>query len=240
MSESRLRIGVLAPEVLGTYGDGGNATVLAQRARWRGIEAEIVSVPLGDPIPSELDIYALGGGEDTAQALAADYLRSQSGLARAAASGKPILAICASLQLLGLSYTDAAGTRIEGLGLLDLETFPGKTRAIGEIVTRPLLPGLTQPLTGFENHGGRTKLGLAALPLGKVLSGTGNGFDEVEGATQGSIIATYMHGPILARNPQLADLLLERALGETLSPLVVPSVDLLREERIAAAGIKDF
>lgn len=234
MSESTLRIGVLAPEVLGTYGDSGNAVVLQKRAQWRGLNAQIVTIPLGDEIPEELDIYSLGGGEDTAQALAAQQLRKHSGLVRAFARGAPILAICASLQILGRAYTDAVGNLVDGLGLLDLETVPGGSRAIGELVTRPLLPELTEPLTGFENHGGRTRLGREALPLGSVLSGVGNGFDEVDGAVQGSVIATYMHGPVLARNPQLADLLLGRAAGRTFEPLDLPLVELLREERLGA------
>lgn len=233
MSESTLRIGVLAPEVLGTYGDTGNALILAERARRRGIAAEVVMVDLFAPIPDSLDIYTLGGGEDTAQALAARHLREERGLEHAAAGGRPVLAICASLQVLGRWYVDAHGSRVEGLGLLDVETSPGAKRAIGELITEPLIPGLTDPLTGFENHGGRTKLGPEAKPLGRVLSGVGNGSQGVEGAVQGSVVATYLHGPVLARNPQLADLLLERAVGHGLEPLIMPAVDRLRSERLA-------
>ncbi|WP_350258450.1 glutamine amidotransferase [Scrofimicrobium sp. R131] len=237
MSESTVRIGVLAPEVLGTYGDSGNALILAERARRRGFPAEIVTVNLSEPIPDQLDLYSLGGGEDTAQALAADHLRSERGLSRAVAAGRPVLAICASLQILGRIYVDAAGNEISGLGLLDLETHPRGERAIGEVVTRPLLPELTQLLTGFENHGGGTRLGPDARPLGEVLAGTGNGFDRVEGAVQGSIIATYLHGPVLARNPELADLLLSQALGQDLAPLELPAIDQLRQERLSDAGV---
>ena len=230
MSASTLRIGVLMPEVLGTYGDSGNALILAERARRRGIDAEVVHVGLTEEIPESLDIYTLGGGEDTAQALAADKFRGTSGLARALDAGRPLLAICASLQVLGHWYEDARGARVR----------PQGHRAIGELVCEPVLEGLTQTLTGFENHGGGTVLGPEASPLGRVISGVGNGTPQGEkapevrydGAVQGSIIATYMHGPALARNPELADLLLERATGTTLEPLEVPGVAQLREERL--------
>ena len=130
MSESILRIGLVYPQVLGTYGDSGNAVILAQRALRRGIPAEIVTVGLTDEIPGELDIYALGGGEDTAQAIAAQKMRAQTGLNRAAAAGKPVLAICASLQVLGRTYTDGANRVVEGLGLLDAVTAPRGKRAL--------------------------------------------------------------------------------------------------------------
>ncbi|MDY3664789.1 type 1 glutamine amidotransferase [Schaalia hyovaginalis] len=242
--ESVLRIGVLMPEVLGTYGDTGNAMILAERAVRRGIAAEVVQVGLSDPIPSELDLYTLGGGEDTAQSLAAQKFREDPGLSRALEAGRPLLAICASLQVLGLWYRDARGERVEGMGVLDITTDPQGARSIGELVTEPLLEGLSSPLTGFENHGGGTLLGPDARPLGRVLAGVGNGCPEgaeagpiaYDGAVQGSIIATYMHGPVLARNPELADLLLARAIGADPAPLDVPGVAELRAERLRDAG----
>lgn len=237
LSDSVLRIGILDPEVLGTYGDGGNALVLCERARRRGYAAEIVKIGLTDPIPEFLDIYTLGGGEDTAQTLAAEHLRRTRGLIRAAENQRPILAICASLQVLGISYTDAQNRQVDGLGLLDVETKPQGFRAIGELVTQPLLAGLREPLTGFENHGGATTLGQDARPLGRVLHGHGNDNQGFEGVTQGSIVATYMHGPVLARNPELADYLLERAIGESLPSLILETVKKLRQERFNAAGI---
>lgn len=244
MTESTLRIGVLMPEVLGTYGDTGNAMILAERARRRGIPAEIVEVGLADAIPDSLDVYTLGGGEDTAQSLAAQKFREDSGLLRALDAGRPLLAICASLQVLGHWYRDARNVRVDGLGVLDITTDPQGRRSIGELVSEPLLEGLTEPLTGFENHGGGTVLGPEAKPLGRVLAGTGNGTPEgtepgpiaYDGAVQGAIIATYMHGPALARNPQLADLLLARAIGTDLAALAVPGVEELRRERLAHSG----
>ena len=251
MSDSILRIGLIYPQVLGTYGDSGNAVVLAERALRRGISAEIVTVDLTEDIPGELDMYALGGGEDTAQAIAAQKMRTQAGLNRAATAAKPILAICASLQVLGRTYTDAAGRVVEGLGLLDAITSPRGERAIGELVEEPLLEGLTELLTGFENHGGGTTLGPDAKPLGRALVGVGNGGgpplsptgeeEKYEGAVQGSIIGTYLHGPVLARNPQLADYLLAGALGVSaaeLPPLHIAGVERLRHERLTATGVR--
>lgn len=245
MSESTLTIGVLLPEVLGTYGDTGNALILLQRARLRGLDARIVTVDLDTPIPEGLDLYTMGGGEDTAQALAAEKFDREPGLRRAVDAGRPLLAICASLQVLGHWYRDARNRRVPGLGVLDVTTDPQGHRTIGELVSEPLIEGLTDTLTGFENHGGGTVLGPDAKPLGRVLAGTGNGTPEgdtppdapTDGVVQGSIIATYMHGPALARNPQLADLLLSRAVGETLRPLDVPGVEDLRRERLEAVGV---
>lgn len=236
MSDSVLRIGVIDPEVLGTYGDGGNAIVLQERAQRRGISTEIVRIHLSDQIPESLDVYTLGGGEDTAQSLAAEHFCRSPGLKRAATAGRPILAICASLQVLGTSYTDAENRKVEGLGILDVVTEPQGHRSIGELVSEPTLAGLDELLTGFENHGGATILGADAQPLGKVRFGSGNDGRGHEGAVQGSVVATYMHGPALARNPQLADYLLERAVGESLPPLSMRAVDRLRQERLAAAA----
>lgn len=236
----KLTIGLVLPDVLGTYGDDGNALVLRQRARMRGMEAEILPLRLGDAIPEGLDAYTLGGGEDVAQILAVKHLKDDGGLLRAAAAGRPVLAICAGLQVLGESFT-AGGGKVDGLGLIDAVTSPQTTRTIGEVASTPLIEGITDTLTGFENHLGTTVLGSDASPLGRVLRGSGNlgtEYDEddrVEGAYQGSVICTYMHGPALARNPQLADLILARATGvevADLQPLDLPEIDRLRSERI--------
>lgn len=237
MSESTLRIGLVLPDVMGTYGDGGNALVLRQRARMRGLDAEIVEITLDGGVPDSLDVYTLGGAEDFAQRLATRHLSAHPGLQRAAAAGRPVLAICAAIQVLGHWYLTAAGEKVDGVGLLDCTTSPMAERAIGELVTAPLLDGLTAPLTGFENHRGATTLGPDAAPLGALRHGTGNGAGApVEGIVQGSVLGTYMHGPLLARNPELADYLLARATGTTLAPLELPEVELLRRERLAAAG----
>jgi len=229
-----VRIGQLLPEVMGTYGDGGNAVVLRQRLRLRGLPAEIIPISLAEPVPESLDIYTLGGAEDRAQRLATRHLLAHPGLQRAAARGAPVLAVCAAMQLLGHWYETAAGERVAGLGLLDVTTTPQATRSIGEVTAQPLLPGLAQPLTGFENHRGGTVLGPAAQTLATVTRGDGNQAGSGhEGAVQGSVIATYLHGPLLARNPELADWLLARVVGP-LAPLEVPGVAQLRRERLGA------
>ena len=229
-----VRIGLVLPDVMGTYGDGGNDVVLRQRLRLRGIDAEIVEITLAEPVPDSLDLYTLGGAEDYAQRLATRHLLRHPGLQRAVDRGAPVLAICAAIQVLGHWYETSAGERVEGVGLLDLTTSPQPERTIGEVVSEPLVDGLTQPLTGFENHRGGTVLGTDARPLAAVVKGAGNRLgDGFDGAVQGSVIATYLHGPCLARNPELADLLLSRVVGD-LPPLELPEVDQLRRERLAA------
>ncbi|WP_063059259.1 type 1 glutamine amidotransferase [Nocardia sienata] len=236
MSDSTVRIGLVLPDVMGTYGDGGNALVLRQRLRLREIDAEIVEITLPDPVPNSLDIYTLGGAEDSAQRLATRHLLRYPGLQDAAGRGAPVLAICAAIQVLGRWYETSSGERVEGVGLLDATTSPQQTRAIGEVTTNPLLTGLSAPLTGFENHRGGTTLGPDATGLARVTRGIGNGVgDGLEGVVQGSVLGTYMHGPALARNPELADYLLCRALGvDSLPPLDLPEVDQLRRERLRA------
>jgi CobQ-like glutamine amidotransferase family enzyme len=234
VADSTVRIGLVLPDVMGTYGDGGNAVVLRQRLRLRGIAAEIVEITLAEAVPDSLDLYTLGGAEDYAQRLATRHLAQHPGLQRAAARGAPVLAICAAIQILGHWYETSSGERVDGVGLLDATTSPQVVRAIGEVVSTPLLAGLIAPLTGFENHRGGTTLGPDASPLGAVKKGTGNrAGDGFDGAVQGSVTATYMHGPCLARNPELADLLLGNVVGK-LAPLELPEVELLRRERLRA------
>ena len=235
MADGGVRIGLVLPDVMGTYGDGGNALVLRQRLRLRGVAAEIVEITLADPVPDSLDLYTLGGAEDYAQRLATKHLIKHPGLQRAAARGAPVLAICAAIQVLGHWYETSSGERVDGVGLLDVTTSPQPERTIGEVISTPLLAGLTQRLTGFENHRGGTVLGGDATPLGAVVKGAGNrAGDGFDGAVQGSVVATYLHGPCLARNPELADLLLSRVVGD-LPPLELPEVELLRREPLAAS-----
>jgi CobQ-like glutamine amidotransferase family enzyme len=234
MTESAVRIGLVLPDVMGTYGDGGNAVVLRQRLRLRGIDAEIVEITLDDPVPAELDVYTLGGAEDYAQRLATKHLTRYPGLQQAVSRGAPVLAICAAIQVLGHWYETSAGERVDGVGILDVTTSPQPERTIGEVTSTPLVDGLTQPLTGFENHRGGTVLGPDARPLAAVSKGAGNRVgDGIDGAVQGSVVATYLHGCCLARNPELADHLLAKVTGP-LAPLALPEVDQLRRERLAA------
>jgi len=239
---SALRVAVLFPELLGTYGDGGNALVLRQRLAWRNVPAEVVSIRLQDPVPAGCDLYVVGGGEDDAQRLALISLQRDGTLARAVADGAHVFAVCAGLQILGTSVTEPDGRTQDGLGLIDVSTRRRAHRAVGEVVATPAAELGLPLLTGFENHGGGTRLGPAARPLATVRHGVGNGGgpgDEGgrdEGVLQGTVVATYLHGPVLARNPMLADLVLSRALGQQLAPLEHPQVDRLRRERLAEAA----
>ncbi len=228
---STLRVGLIYPELLGTYGDRGNAVVLVQRARWRGIPAELVEVAADEPIPASLDVYLLGGGEDDPQHLAAANLRaSRVALEQALAGGAAMLAVCAGFQLVGHRYVLGDGNVLDGVGLLDLETRAHEGRLIGELVVDP-----DPPLPRL--HSGRTTLGPGVAPLGRVVAGGGNGDgDGVDGALQGRTVGTYMHGPVLPRNPALADHLLGLALGGgALAPLDAKLEESLRAERLHAS-----
>ncbi|MGZ6826633.1 MAG: type 1 glutamine amidotransferase [Mycobacteriales bacterium] len=232
---SSLHLVVLYPELLGTYGDGGNAVVLERRMAWRGLPYETTRVALGEAVPAQGDLYVLGGGEDRAQLAALRELEG-SPLVSSIEAGAQLFGVCAGLQLLGRSFSTGEASRREGLGLLDLTTDRLERRALGEIVAEPD-PALGLPLlTGFENHGGRTVLGPTATPLARVRDGIGNGHGGVEGAYDERVLATYLHGPVLARNPDLADLLLTRVLGTPLEPIDLPVIDELRRERLARRG----
>ncbi|GGK70468.1 type 1 glutamine amidotransferase [Mangrovihabitans endophyticus] len=235
-TESCLRIVWIYPDLLSTYGDRGNLLILARRAAMRGIPVETLQVRSDQPMPANADIYLIGGGEDGPQALAAQRLIADGGLHRAVNQGASVLAICAGYQLFGHSFF-AKGAKCAGLGLLDIGSDRGETRAVGElrgdIDPRLGLP----PLSGFENHGGRTHLGADVAPLARVTAGIGND-GQTEGAWHGKIIGTYSHGPALARNPDIADLLLRWAIGvDSLATLDDTWADRLRSERLAAAGV---
>ncbi|MGN6242965.1 MAG: type 1 glutamine amidotransferase [Motilibacteraceae bacterium] len=242
---SDLSIVLVFPGLLGTSGDRGNALVLRHRAAARGLEVELVEVEPGQPVPDSADVYVIGGGEDEAQGAACELLARDGGLPRAVGRGAPVLAVCAGFQLLGESFPVSGDPHRAGLGLVDVRTERvTQKRAVGELLLEPTLPGLP-PLTGYENHAGRTVLGADATPLGRVVAGIGNGVldgavHEVEGGSltdgvlAGSVVGTYLHGPVLARNPALADLLLERATGGPLAPLDDAEVEQLRRERLAA------
>jgi CobQ-like glutamine amidotransferase family enzyme len=229
-TESSVTVAVLLPDVLGTYSDAGNAVVLAQRLRWRGIAADILQVTADTAPPLGCELYVIGGGEDTAQYVAAEWLAAHPGLRAALAQRALTLAVCAGLQIFGHVMTDRAGDEHAGLGLLDLSTRPGPRRTVGESVATSTLPGVGE-VTGFHNHAGVSTLGPGALPFAHTERGPGNHPDtRIEGAVTPAIVesgaapvpgivATYLHGPVLARNPALADHLLVRALGGPLPPL---------------------
>jgi CobQ-like glutamine amidotransferase family enzyme len=232
---SAVRVALLYPELLGTYGDRGNARVLLQRLAWRGVPAELVEAPWGEPVPASCDIYVLGGGEDSPQASAAAALIAEGSLNRAVDDGAAVLGICAGFQILGHSFFGPDGpggsqTVRPGLGLLDCTTARRATpRIVGEILVEPN-PAVGLPaLSGYENHAGLTDLGAGAVALGRVDVGVGNG-DGTEGALGGHVVGTYLHGPVLARNPALADLILSWFVG-ALEPLDDSGITDLREER---------
>ena len=207
----KITIGHLYPDLLNLYGDRGNIQCLMKRCLWRGIEAETIAFELGDKIDfSKLDIVLLGGGSDREQMLVCEKLKEiQKDFKAYVEDNGVVIAICGGYQLLGNYYKTDQGM-IEGLKLVDMSTEQGKGRLIGNIVMQSDL--FDMPIVGFENHGGRTTIG-NNKPLGKVLSGYGNdGQSGEEGVVYKNVIGTYLHGPLRPKNPQLADLLISRAL----------------------------
>lgn len=229
-----LRIVTVYPDLLGTYGDRGNGIVLQHRARLRGLDTTLDEVPSDVPLP-RADLYCVGGGEDGPQQLAVERLERDGTLRRAIDDGAVVLAVCAGPQILGRSFPGADGMRSEGLGILAVDTVGGAaSRAVGEVVVEAPAPIGT--LSGFENHSGRTVRDEGVDPLGRVVVGVGNG-DGTDGVLAGRVLATYLHGPVLARNPALADRLLALALDvERLARLDAGPPEALHAERLAASG----
>jgi CobQ-like glutamine amidotransferase family enzyme len=213
----KIVVGHLYPDYLNIYADRGNIAVLARRAAWRGHELEIRSISVGEAVRAgEHDLLYVGGGQDREQALIADDLVAKGDTIReAVAGGAALLAVCGGYQLLGRGYRDFHGTALPGVGLFPLETVAGETRMIGDVLLDcELEPGIRRTLAGFENHAGRTTLDPGAEPLGRVVAGFGNdGVSGWEGCRLGRAIGTYLHGPLLPRNPWLADWLLAQALA---------------------------
>jgi len=247
---SALRVVVVHPDLLGTYGDGGNGRILAGRAVWRDIPVELLHAPSDAPLPAGADIYCLGGGEDGPQVQSAERLRDGV-LAAAVQSGAVVFAVCAGYQVIGRSFPGADGRPHPGVGLLDVVTVKGKgRRAVGELVAEPVGRGCDDgapdpvsigTLTGFENHSAVTHVGATASPLARVVSGVGNGGgDGSEGARAGRVLGTYAHGPALARNPNLADLLLAWATGTVPVPLDDVEERELRAQRLEAVSSWDW
>ena len=219
-----MRVVTLLPELLGTYGDGGNALVLAQRARRRGVMAEMLEMRVGDRLP-RADVYLLGGGEDGPQRQAADLLR-EAGLRAAYEEGAHVVAVCAGLQILGTHFAVAGDESYEGLGLADVVTTRGSRRSVGEIAAAVG----DDLLVGFENHGGVSVLGEGLAPLGRVIRGRGND-GRVDGYRAQRLWATYAHGPVLAMNPWLADAILASVLDTDLEALSSVADQLYAERR---------
>jgi lipid II isoglutaminyl synthase (glutamine-hydrolysing) len=229
-----LRVCALYPDLMNIYADRGNLLVLERRCRWRGVDFRVTASGLGDPLdPDSADLFYLGGGQDRDQKLCALDLAKvkRDALHAAAERGAVILAVCGGYQLLGHSYQLGDET-LPGVDLVDLVTVRSDApRLIGNVAIEvELEPGARQVLAGFENHGGRTRLGARESPLGRVLRGHGNnGEDGYEGVRRGNVIGTYLHGPLLPKNVWFADWLIGAALGPDtlLEPL---------EDRLEAAA----
>ena len=220
MNESVRVISVL-PDLLGTYGDSGNAVVACRRLALRGYRVELVIAALNTRIPSDGDFYLIGGGEDAPQAKAAELLAVDAPIERAIDRGAALLAVCAGFQILGTSFIGPDLKPRAGIGVFPCKThrFDGP-RSVGELIVDPGrdIPGVPL-LSGYENHQGVTELAEGARPLGTVLAGKGNNFEaKVDGALKGRAIGTYMHGPVFARNPKLCDHFLSLVVG-TMSPI---------------------
>jgi lipid II isoglutaminyl synthase (glutamine-hydrolysing) len=242
VAEARtLRVCQLYPDLMNIYADRGNMLMLERRCAWRGIGFELTGAGLGDAVdPDAYDIIYMGGGQDRDQQLCAQDLvdTKRDALHAAAARGAVVMGICGGIQLLGHHY-ELGDERVPGVGLVDLHTVRAidGSRLIGNVAIEVDLPGLDGPrvLAGFENHGGRTFLGASEAPLGRVLRGHGNdGKSGFEGVLHGTVLGTYLHGPLLPKNAWFADWLLATALG--LHPAELAPLDDRLEEAAHASA----
>lgn len=212
VSNRKLVISHLFPELLNLYGDGGNILTLKKRCEWRGIEVDVREVRMGEtPSFADVDIAFIGGGSDREQAIVCESLLAERPeLVSFVGDGGVLLAVCGGYQLLGESYVMGEET-VAGLSLIDMRTERAEPRLVSNIVVESAIS--PQPIVGYENHAGRTILGEGVEPLGRVLYGKGNdGASGAEGVLSGNIVGTYIHGPLLPKNPGVADWLLARAL----------------------------
>ena len=237
-----LVVGHLFPDYLNIYADRGNIAVLNARAGWRGYELEVQALGAGAEIrPGDHDLFYVGGGQDREQALIAPALAALApALHEAFEDGAAFLAVCGGYQLLGRFYRDQSGAEQPGVGLLPLHTIAGSRRMIGDVLLEcELEAGMLETLAGFENHAGRTILDEGSEPLGRVVSGFGNdGESGYEGCRVGRAIGTYLHGPLLPRNPWLADWLLAQAIAHRTgaAPDIEPLPDELEHEAHAVSA----
>jgi lipid II isoglutaminyl synthase (glutamine-hydrolysing) len=239
----KIRVGHLYPSYLNIYADRGNIAVLTRRSALRGHELDVSAVGLGDELePGAHDLLYIGGGQDREQALIAPDLAAKGAAVRAAVGGgAAVLAVCGGYQLLGRGYRSRDGSFMPGAGLFGHETVAGETRMIGDVLLDcELTPGERRPLAGFENHAGRTLLDPGVEPLGRVVYGFGNdGESGFEGARLGRAVGTYLHGPLLPRNPWLADWLLAQALAHATGgdpPRLDPLPDELESQAFRVAA----
>jgi lipid II isoglutaminyl synthase (glutamine-hydrolysing) len=239
---TRIVVGHLFPDYLNIYADRGNIAVLQRRAAWRGHELDVQPLGAGASIRlGEHDLYYIGGGQDREQALVAPELAALGlSLGDAFGAGAAFLAVCGGYQLLGRFYRDQSGSELPGIGLLPIHTVAGSKRMIGDVMLEcELEPGQRRTLAGFENHAGRTILDEGAEPLGRVVAGFGNdGESGYEGCRAGRAIGTYLHGPLLPRNPWLADWLLAQAIAHRTgeAPVFEPLPDELEHQAHAVSA----
>jgi CobQ-like glutamine amidotransferase family enzyme len=236
----RIRVGHLYPDYLNIYADRGNIAVLERRASARGHELEVRPIGLHEPVPvGQVDLFYIGGGQDREQSLVAhDLLAKAAALREAVELDAAFLAVCGGYQLLGRSYRDVAGRELPGIGLLPLQTVAGNRRMIGDVLLECAWAG--QTLAGFENHAGRTVLDEGAEPLGRVVSGFGNdGESGYEGCRFRKVYGTYLHGPLLPRNPWFADHVLGDALAHAGAPAeLAPLPDELERQAHAVSAAR--
>jgi hypothetical protein len=241
VADRTLRVCALYPDLMNIYADRGNMLMLERRCAWRGIGFELTAAGLGEPVdPDAHDLFYLGGGQDRDQQLCAQDLvdTKREALHAAADRGAVVMGICGGIQLLGDHY-ELGAERVPGIGLVDLHTVRSAdgSRLIGNVAIEVDLPGVDGPrvLAGFENHGGRTFLGAGEAPLGRVLRGHGNdGRSGFEGVRRGTVIGTYLHGPLLPKNAWFADWLLATALG--VEPGDLPRLDDRLEDAAHASA----
>ena len=213
---NKIKICHLYPDTLNLYGDRGNILCMQKRLEWRGIEAEIHEVPVGDTFnPNDYDIYFIGGGQDFEQSIMLEDLKKVKGdsIKKAIEDEKVFLTICGGYQLLGQYYKTLSGEQIDYLGALDIYTIGTKNRMISDFMFKLNDADGGQNIIGFENHSGKTYLGDKVKPLGTIITGNGNnGKDGTEGARYKNVFASYSHGPLLPKNPELCDHILKTAL----------------------------
>ena len=228
----QLNIGWLYPKQMSTYGDRGNILTLWNRAVWRGIQVSLREINLEESVdPTRFDLYFFGGGQDQSQKIVSQDLQKYKArdLRKAERLGVVFLGICGGYQLLGNYYRPFNEPELPGVGLLDVVTVASNDRMVGNIVVevnKELTMEGEKLLVGFENHSGKTYVGKKALALGNVVVGFGNnGEDRSEGAFQGNVFGCYLHGPLLPKNPDFADLLLKRALKRRYGDVNLPVLD---------------
>lgn len=236
--KAQIGVVIVYPDLLGTYGDGGNGSVLARRLESLGYLPKVIKVNSDESLPNDADFYLMGGGEDGPQSLAARRLIKDGGLERAKSRGAVVVGICAGFQVLSQEFVGSKGLPVEGLGIISARTFAMEgPRAVGELLSVPLIPCQQPFLSGYENHRSGTELLGNAKPLGEVRSGVGNlRGSNLDGAYEGNVLCSYMHGPAFARNPGLVDFVVSRRIG----PLPEVEEDPLRlvQQRLLAERVE--